>query len=265
MQPFTSSWVETFVDLHSAATVEQLWSVLLGWHGIRGSAAWDEPYLLFRKFHRDEPTDAEVTAALLCTDHRWRNASHRLIDHLAEPGLLSAAQLDMLADWFTRDAFEIEVATEARVRRMGPGDKTISTSRRPIWPPLRRWAARHQVERRPERWRDVIEGGSTLPSRDSTAIVAGVMDAAEHVAPSHLPTLVSIGTGHGSGVVRLAALPVLAKTEGLDAAMAQARSDRSAKVRAWKPQPPRTPQRDDDVPSEAESSPPSDGRPTLFD
>src|SRR5205823_7600071 len=112
------------------------------------------------------------------------------------------------------------------------GDATVQ---RPIWPPLRRWAARHQVERRPDRWRDVIDASATLASRDAAATVAGVMDAAEHVPPDDRPTLAEVGLSHGSSTVRLAALPVLASTLGRDAAIAMARRDPSAKVRAWNP------------------------------
>lgn len=76
------SWQETMVELHRADSVEQLWTVLVTPHGIRSSAMWEEPYGLFRRFHEDDSENAEMTAALLCTDHRWRNGTHLLIDHL---------------------------------------------------------------------------------------------------------------------------------------------------------------------------------------
>src|SRR5215216_1301431 len=103
----TPSWVETFEDLQSASTIEELWGVLLSWHGIRSSSVWDEPYLLFMRFHRHDSTDADITAALLCTDHRWRNASHHLIDRVAVSDVLEDEQLDVLADWFSGEDFEI--------------------------------------------------------------------------------------------------------------------------------------------------------------
>ena len=52
--------------------------MLLEWHGIRGSSVWEEPYLLFMRFHRHDSTNADMTAALLCTDLRWRNAARLL-------------------------------------------------------------------------------------------------------------------------------------------------------------------------------------------
>jgi hypothetical protein len=226
------SWVETFEDLQSASTVEELWAVLLEWHGIRGSSAWEEPYLLFTRFHRHDSTNAELTAALLCTDHRWRKAAHHLIARLTDSGVLDSRQLDELADWFSGETFEISLEISAGGHR-----DRASTVRRPIWPPLRRWAARHEVARRPERWRAVIDASTVLPSRDAAATVAGVMDAAEHVPPEQHAVLVDLGLDHGSGTVRLAALPILAATSGTGSAIDVARRDPSAKVRAWKPIP----------------------------
>jgi hypothetical protein len=197
-------------------------------------------------FEELHPADAEVTAALLCTDHRWARASHRLIHHVCDSGLLSVPQLDELADWFLLKSLEIEVmissdshvtgssashrATED-VAADGPG----SIVRRPIWPPLRRWAARHRVQRSPMRWRQVFALPETLPSRGGAAVAAGVMDAALHVPAADQPTAASLGLASGSGVVRLAALPAYATLEGVDVALARARSDPSATVRAWTP------------------------------
>ena len=226
----TPNWVETFHDLQSTSTVEGLWGVLVAWHGIRGSSGWDEPYRLFMRFHRHDSTNAEVTAALLCTDYRWRTATRHLIDRLAASGVLDDERLDELADWFSGEACEISIETPDAQRPDG-----AATVRRPIWPPLRRWAARHQVERHPERWRDVIDASAALSSRDAAATVAGVMDAADHVPPDDRPALAQIGVRHGSGTVRLAALPILASTAGTQAAISAAQRDPSAKVRAWTP------------------------------
>lgn len=224
------SWIETFEDLHSASTVEDLWGVLLAWHGIRSSSVWEEPYVLFIRFHRHDSTNADVTAALLCSDHRWRKAAHHLIDRLTTSDVLDDEQLDRLADWFTGDGFETQLETADDRQRNG-----TSTVRRPIWPPLRRWAARRAVVRHPERWRALIDASTMLPSRDAVATVAGVMDAAEHIPLDQRAILAEVGLNHGSGTVRLAALPILVATAGTDAAVAAARRDPSAKVRAWKP------------------------------
>ena len=227
--PITPSWAETFLELHSARTVEDLWAVLLAWHGIRASSAWEEPLMLFSRFHRNQSLDAEVTGALPCTDYRWRKASHHLVERIVDSGVLGPGQTEALADWFLDEVFEIEAA--GGPSRRGGTAATMTTLRRPVWPPLRRWAARHIVVGDPLRWRDLIDAASALPSRDAAAAVAGVMDAADHLSPVELPVVASIGLQHGSGIVRLAALPLVAKVAGVDAALERARADPSAKVR----------------------------------
>jgi hypothetical protein len=178
----TPNWVETFHDLQSASTVEGLWGVLLAQHGIRSSSAWEEPYRLFMRFHRHDSTNAEVTAALLCNDYRWRNATRHLVDRVVASGVLDHERLDALADWFGGEACEISIETPD-----AQGPDGAAKVRRPIWPPLRRWAGRHQIERHPERWRDVIDASTALSSRDAAATVAGVMHAADHVLPDDRP------------------------------------------------------------------------------
>lgn len=180
------SWQETFVALHGAETLEELWMVLLLPHSMRSASGWDEPYILFRKFHAEDPDDAAATALLLCTDRRWRKAAHGLIHELAGSELLDSSGLDQLADWFMAHGLEVSVP-----RRLFDGQPVILTPsspddtvveiarpvsprpdrhdramvgvRRSVWPPLRRWAAARWVARRPARWRDVIEGAFDWP------------------------------------------------------------------------------------------------------
>jgi hypothetical protein len=57
------------------------------------------------------------------------------------------------------------------------------------------------------------------------------MDAAEHIPSDERAAAVAAGLSSGSGIVRLAALPVLAALDGLEAARAEA--DPSARVRPW--------------------------------
>ena len=102
-----SSWQDTFLALHRAATLEELWTVLLVPHGIRSSSAWEEPSALFRRFHADDPEHAATTVALLCTDHRWRKGVNRLIDQLAGSDVLDDGALDQLSDWFLGDALVV--------------------------------------------------------------------------------------------------------------------------------------------------------------
>jgi hypothetical protein len=240
-------WLDTFHDLHAASSVEELWGVLLSWHGIRSSTQWEEPYVLFRRFHAEEPSGAVITAALLCTDHRWRKASHHLIARIIDSGLLAAADEVQLAEWFTAPVLgvELEAAENASVDEVADlsaslvmvpvGDPSVSVVERSIWPPLRRWAAARLVAQDPKCWRSLLDTALALPARDGAALAAGVMDATTHLPSAERAEAVAAGLASGSGIVRLAALPALAEIEGMDHALARAATDPSAKVRAWTP------------------------------
>lgn len=168
MTPFPS-WQDTFLALHRAATVEELWTVLLVPHGIRSSSAWEEPFALFRRFHADDPDDPEhaaTTVALLCTDDRWRKGVNRLIGQLAGSEVLDDGARDQLSDWFLGDALVVSAprrwfpesflvalsatsdppAAKPQVTvadRSRADERAWVTAHRSIWPPLRRWAACH--------------------------------------------------------------------------------------------------------------------------
>lgn len=242
-----TGWLVTFHDLHAASSVEELWSVLLSWHGIRSSTPWEEPYVLFRRFHAEEPAGAVVTAALLCTDHRWRTASHHLIARIIDSGLLAAADELQLAEWFIAPTLgveleAVEIASVDEPVDLGAssvtvpvGDPDVSVVERSIWPPLRRWAAARMVAQDPRCWRSLLDAASALPSRDGAALAAGVMDATTHLPSAERAEAIAAGLASGSGTVRLAALPALAELEGTNHALARAAGDPSAKVRAWTP------------------------------
>ncbi|MDE0778266.1 MAG: hypothetical protein OSB43_18455 [Nocardioides sp.] len=294
------SWQETFLDLHAAQTPEELWIVLLVPHGIRSSSAWEEPYLLFRHFHLEVPTDAATTALLLCTDYRWRKATHHLIHELADSGLLDEHALDQLATWFLAADLELKVPRRLFAgapvvfasSRTDDATRTVELPRpervpahsgrrrdadlvdvpRSVWPPLRRWAAAHHLRYATASWSDLVAIADELPSRDAAMILAGVMDAADTIPEGERGTAVDLGLTSGSGIVRLAALPALAAFEGLDAASKRAAADPSEKVRAWAEKASRPNQLSpgkpresgaDQQPSDAEQPPPGD-QPTLF-
>lgn len=249
------SWQETFSALHEAKTREELWSVLLTPHGIRTSSAWEEPFLLFGRFHRDDPSDATITALLVCTDTRWRNGATRLIRQLADSGMLDDTALDDLAGSFLEPHVTVAAISEpasgqsvvADAHESSAANDRSSTDpaiadhlvvQRLVWPPLRRWAAARQVLRDPARWRDLLELARSSPSRDAAAIAAGVMDAADLIPQSDRAETLEQGLEWGSGTVRLAALPGFGRLHGDEAARRRARQDSSAKVRKWAATPP---------------------------
>lgn len=251
-----ASWQDTFLALHRAATREELWTVLLVPHGIRSSSAWEEPFALFRRFHAADPEHAATTVALLCTDHRWRKAVNRLIGQLAGSDVLDDVARDQLSDWFLGDALVVSAprrwfpdpflvalpATQDRpaaapqltvADRSRADERAWVTAQRSIWPPLRRWAASHAVERSPARWVALLTQAGVLATQDGTAMAAGVMDAAVAIEQGERIDALETGLAWGSGTVRLAALPRLAELTSADVAMKRALGDPSAKVRAW--------------------------------
>jgi len=249
------SWQETFVALHAAETCEELWAVLLAPHGIRSSSAWEEPFILFSRFHRDDTDDATITALLVCTDTRWRKGAHRLIRQLVDSGMLDNTALDDLAISFLEPQVTLAAVSEldsdqsvvagSHASRSGnvrtSADATTGHQlivKRPIWPPLRRWAAARQVHRDPARWRDLLGLARSSPSSDATAIAAGVMDAADLIPPADRVEALEQGMEWGSGTVRLAALPGFGRLQGDEAARRRARQDPSEKVRKWAKNPP---------------------------
>lgn len=296
------SWQETFLDLHEAETPEELWTVLLVPHGIRSSSAWEEPYLLFRHFHLDDRTDAATTALLLCTDYRWRKATHHLIHELDESGLLDEQALDLLATWFLATDLDVKVprrlfaAAPVVFTQSGSSEATVTVDlprpatapaqarrrrdddlvgvRRSVWPPLRRWASARQLRSATASWHDLVEITAGVPSRDAVLVLAGVMDAADSIPEVDRAAAIEVGLTSGSGIVRLAALPALAALEGPDAAKRRAASDPSEKVRAWAEKVSRpgqlalTEEPDADPASNAsdagQSPSPRDDQPTLF-
>ncbi|MGH9280430.1 MAG: hypothetical protein ACRD12_20330 [Acidimicrobiales bacterium] len=185
------------VDLHSASSVEELWAVLLS--------------------------------------------------RIIESGVLAEGDEQQLAEWFVGTALALQVEDTPSGRReivladesgrperpLGPGGTTRTGMERPIWPPLRRWAAAHLVAHDPSRWRVLLEAAAAMSSRDAAALCAGVMDAAAHIPLGERSDAVMAGLSSGSGIVRVAALPAFAALEGTDVALRRAGADPSTKVRAW--------------------------------
>jgi len=188
------SWQDTFLALHAADTVDELWALLITPHGIKSSTAWDEAFILFRRFHTNEPEGAAITALLLCTDHRWRKAAHHLIHRLADSDLLTAEDLNLLTVGFVHHEVTVTTTSHGDVRRS-------------VWPPLRRWAAARMVTNDGTAWQSLLYMARTEPSRESAALAAGVMDAVAAIPPDERMRAIEQGLNWGSGIVRLAALP----------------------------------------------------------
>lgn len=194
-----------------------------------------EAIVVFRRLHKEDTRDAARTAALLCTDHRWRNAALRLIVHIDATELVAASELDDLADaclsdhvypwtlprsWLHDGTIDIPA---------GRHDDTVVVERL-IPPSLRRWAAARIARSDPGRSVAVIERVAEIDARSGDALITGLLDVCDSWPPAARAAMVELGCAWSNGNVRLAALRVLADVDP-DEAVRRAAADSSAKVR----------------------------------
>lgn len=196
----------------------------------------------FGRLHRDEPEDAWRTAALLCTDSRWRNVARRLVRAIEASGLVDEEHLGELAVAFTvDDDYLWEVpdvwladGTVVVGEPMGGGESppTIVVAR-PIPPPLRRWGADRAVRHGHLDVGEALDAVAVLPARAGDQVLLGLLDAGPALTPGARDAIIELGVTWTSGTVRLGALEQLAARDGPDAAALRAARDRNAKIRRW--------------------------------
>lgn len=192
--------------LHSAKDAGELHRRLLcfGDGGGNKSDAF-EPWWLLRHFHADEPDGAATTALLLLTDRRWCNATSRLVRRIEESGLVPDDQLDLLAQtflaagrhvyweapggWFDGAAIVLGADNPDIVDRVSaedldePDDHPVVFARE-IRPPLRRWGAARVVRSEPSCWSSLVKGAREVDPRDGAAIMLGLVDGIDVLAPA---------------------------------------------------------------------------------
>lgn len=253
-----------FVELWSAESADDLHRVLVLHPPVRRSADAFEPFALLHKHHQAEPATSAVTAMLLVTDRRWRDAAGALVRRIAESGIVDEEQLDLLAEaflaadqvvywevpegWFGGEAITIEFGDDL-MRVDDDEDDVIppegpALARREVVPPLRRWAAARGVRRDPETWDAFLARARVVDARSAAAIVAGLLDVIELFAPPAQVLLIEEATRWPDHAVRRLGLALFAGREGPDAAHELAKDDPNACIRAWadslvNPSPPR--------------------------
>lgn len=229
------SRVEDLVAIASAATAEDLWRHLLAYPTLRAEREDFEAIVVFRRLHKEDTRDAARTAALLCTDHRWRNAAMRLIVHIDATELLATSELDDLAGAFFGDDFYRWTLPRPWLHDgtihapAGRRDDTFVVERL-IPPSLRRWAAGRITRSDPSRSAEVIERVAELDAHSGDALMTGLLDACNSWPPDARAAMVELGCAWSNGTVRLAALRLLADVDP-DDAVRRAAADPSAKVR----------------------------------
>jgi hypothetical protein len=190
-----------------------------------------------------------LVALLLCTCPRWDRVTGRLIADIESSGVVSDAELDELAETFLDDEVEIVYPLawvspewlEIDLEHPGSGkalvvdEDTPARDRRRVAPPLRRWAAHRVLSFAPWRLEELLIVAPRLDPHARGALILGMLDAAARLSEGGCRKLVRLGLSTGMARVRRAALDVLCELDGVDAALARARSDGDASVRSWQP------------------------------
>ena len=241
------------ISLWTAASADDLHRVLVLHPHVRESADAFEPMALLDKHHDTEPETSVTTATLLLTDRRWRGALGQLVRRIADSGLLTDEQLDLLAqvflaadryvywavpdDWFAEESVVIVVrddaAEDADDDDGDANDSGPAVAARDVAPPLRRWAAAHHLAREPASWAALLARTQDLDARHAAAVVAGMFDSIDALPVAAQKLLVSKGTTWPHQSVRRAALEFVAARDGANVASELAHADPNAKIRAW--------------------------------
>lgn len=204
---FEDDWspLDDLVLLHTADDAGELHRRLLCFGDGGGNKADAfEPWCLLHKFHKDDPEGAEVTALLLLTDRRWRNAISRLVRRIEESNLVPEDQLDLLAqtflaagaqvyweapgDWFDGPAIVIDPDASDAVEVIeddepsGPDNGPVVFARE-VRPPLRRWAAARAVRVDSSCWGALVQRARQVEPRNSAAMIHGLVDGIDLLSP----------------------------------------------------------------------------------
>jgi len=214
------------------------------WSSTRHTEAVD----LLRKVQGTGELGLGFAALLLCTCDRWDRATARLISAIEESGLLTDADLDELAEAFVADELVVVYllawvspqwlgsdVSDGTGRSVVIDEDTPAKQRRPVQPPLRRWAARWALRTRPRRLHELLDAAEGFEPRHRDALIHGLLDATHVLESAERRHLARRGLRTGQARVRRAALDLLCELDGPEAALRRARSDADATVRAWRP------------------------------
>jgi hypothetical protein len=244
-------WDEDYAleKLTEAVDAEELCRRLLRspW-SLGSSTCHGEAIELLRRVHGTGELPASFVAMLLCTCHRWDRATGRLISAVEECRLLSARDLDELAEsflsyemvvaypitWVTPQWLELDL-DGGEATTIAVSEDTVAEHRPRIPPPLRRWAAARALRARAARLDELLDRAQGFDPRDRYATIHGLLDAADVLEPAERRRLARRGLSAGQARVRRAALERMCELDGVDAAQRRARSDPDATVRAWRP------------------------------
>jgi hypothetical protein len=238
------------VALHTANDADELRRRLVLFPAASGkSADAFEPWCLLHAAHKHDPEGAAATALLLLTDRRWRDAAGRLIRRIEESELVAHEDLDLLArtflaadahvyweapgDWFGGPEIVIDREAGTSNEPDGSADLADDLGDRPVVvarqvrPPLRRWAAGRVVRAEPASWAALVKRAHELDARSGAAILRGVLDGIDKLAPSARAVVVRLAAAWPQRDVREAAAALSAHREPTDTSPRAASTERS--------------------------------------
>jgi hypothetical protein len=203
---------------------------------------------LLTRVHGTGELPFSLAVLLVCTCRRWDRVTAKLIAAIHDSGLLATAELDELADvflaedhvisyplaWASPQWLEIDLHDGTARAYTVTEDTPAQHHVRPE-PPLRRWAARHALQTRPERLAELLSTAERLGPRHRDAAIHGLLDATDALDEPARRTVVDRGLNAAHGSVRTAALEHLCELDGAEPARRLAAADPNAQVRKWRP------------------------------
>jgi hypothetical protein len=240
----------------TATTAADLWRHLLLFDAHGSSADLSDAEDALRRLHGDGQPGAATTALVLLTSWSWRRRSDELLRRLLTTEVLAETDLDELAEvgLFEDEALFVlpgavfsglaivlpdgDESAPDPVERVLPDPREVLPvrMRRPLRPPLRRWAAGRLLHRYPHRLGEIRQRTGCLAARDAAAAMGGVLDAMEVLTSDQAGEVVRDALGWPHRSVRLRALRLLAAGGHPDDAVARAQGDPDASIRAAAPQ-----------------------------
>jgi hypothetical protein len=228
------------VTLHGAESPMELQRVLVI-PGRRSDTLPDEACWAFGRAHGQDDTGLVESAVLAVTNHRWQKVARRLLDSLAEEGVLVGAGDVLSTVLLEADVVPVTVPgswlVEFYLQRRGDRDgrldpaKTFTLERR-LPPQVRRWAAARHVGTR-EGIARVLRRALRMDSRHGAAAVLGLVDGSEGLGGTEALEVLELAADWPSPDVRLAALQRLASRGLQSEALDRAATDRAAHIRRW--------------------------------
>ncbi len=190
-----------FIALSEAEDADELSRRLLAssW-GSRSNAHYAEAVDLLGKVRGSDTLPDSFFALLLCTCHRWRRVTAKLI----------AAGHAMIVD-----------------------DNTMAWTERRPEPPLRRWAAARALRNGPRRLDELLSMAETTSPRHRDTLLHGLLDTVDALEREDRGRVVQRALRDRPGAA-VRARPAY-KLEGPDAALRRASADADRTVRDWRP------------------------------